>query len=99
MPDLDVVINGDPTRVFTFLHDARPVLLNLGARGGLDEVRRPNRIRLVDATYDGEWKLPALGTVTTPIAVLIRPDGYVAWVGEQTHGDLEDALTTWFGPR
>jgi hypothetical protein len=30
--------------------------------------------------------------------VLIRPDGYVAWVGDGTPTGLGDALTTWFGP-
>ena len=39
-----------------------------------------------------------LGEVTAPTAVVIRPDGYVAWVGEQTQLGLADALTTWFGP-
>jgi len=33
-----------------------------------------------------------------PAAVLIRPDGYVAWVGDGTQAGLTDALTTWFGP-
>jgi len=52
---------------------------------------------LVDARYDGTWELPVLGVVTAPTAVLIRPDGYVAWVGEGTQQGLNDALTTWFG--
>src|SRR5688572_26107449 len=34
----------------------------------------------------------------TPTAVLIRPDGYVAWVGEWTQLGLADALLKWFGP-
>jgi len=55
-------------------------------------------VRTVDAGYDGEWELPVLGEVTAPTAVLIRPDGYVAWVGDVTGPGLADALTTWFGP-
>ncbi|WP_428338281.1 hypothetical protein [Mesorhizobium amorphae] len=36
--------------------------------------------------------------VTAPGAVLIRPDGYVAWVGGPTPTPLADVLTRWFGP-
>jgi hypothetical protein len=57
-----------------------------------------DRVQLIDAEYLGEWELPVLGTVTAPAAVLIRPDGYVAWVGDRTRVGLTDALTTWFGP-
>jgi 2-polyprenyl-6-methoxyphenol hydroxylase-like FAD-dependent oxidoreductase len=98
MPDLDLVTTGGPLRVFTLLHDARPVLLNLGEPGGFDIAPWAERVQLVDATYSGVWELPVLGAVTAPTAVLIRPDGYVAWVGERTELGLTDALTTWFGP-
>jgi 3-(3-hydroxy-phenyl)propionate hydroxylase len=98
MPDLDLVTADGPLRVFTLMHDARPVLLNLGEPGGLDIAPWSDRVRLIDAEHAGEWELPALGSVTAPAAVLIRPDGNVAWVGERTHDGLPDALTTWFGP-
>ena len=98
MPDLDLVTANGPLRVFTLLHDARPVLLNLGEPGGFDITPWANRVQLIDAEYAGAWELPALGAVTAPTAVLIRPDGYVAWVGERTQLGLADALTTWFGP-
>ena len=98
MPDLDLGTASGTLRFFSLLHDARPVLLNLGARGGVDIAPWAERVKLVDATYDGAWELPALGTVAAPTAVLIRPDGYVAWVGEGTQTGLADALTTWFGP-
>ena len=98
MPDLDLVTANGPLRVFTLLHDARPVLLNLGEPGGFDITRWADRVHLVDAKYVGRWELPALGPVTAPTAVLIRPDGYVAWVGDLTQLGLADALTTWFGP-
>jgi len=98
MPDLDLVTANGPARVFTLLHDARPVLLNLGDPGGLDIAPWADRVRSIDAKYVGPWELPALGAVHAPTAVLIRPDGYVAWVGEVTQPGLADALTTWFGP-
>jgi 3-(3-hydroxy-phenyl)propionate hydroxylase len=98
MPDLDLVTADGPLRVFTLLHDARPVLLNLGEPGGLDIAPWSDRVRLIDAEHAGEWELPVFGSVTAPTAVLIRPDGYVAWVGERTDVGLTDALTTWFGP-
>jgi hypothetical protein len=98
MPDLDLVSSTGPLRVFTLLHAARPVLLNFGEPGGFDITPWAGRIQLIDAKYKGAWELPVLGVVTAPTAVLIRPDGYVAWVGELTQRGLVDALTTWFGP-
>ena len=98
MPDLDVVTGGGPLRVFTLLHYARPVLLNLGGRGGFDLGPWADRVQRVDAEYAGVWELPVLGQVAAPSAVLIRPDGYVAWVGDLADAGLPDALTTWFGP-
>ena len=97
MPDLDLVTPDGPRRVFTLLHDAKPVLLNLGEPGGVDVAPWAGRVQLIDAEYDGQWELPVLGAVTAPNAVLIRPDGYVAWVGEGTDTGSHDALTTWFG--
>jgi hypothetical protein len=98
MPDLDLVTASGPLRVYTLLHDARPVLLNLGEPGSFDITPWADRVQLIDARYAGKWGLPALGTVAAPTAVLIRPDGYVAWVGDLTQLGLADALTTWFGP-
>jgi 2-polyprenyl-6-methoxyphenol hydroxylase-like FAD-dependent oxidoreductase len=98
MPDLDLVTADGLLRVFTLLHEARPVLLDLGEPGGFDITPWADRVQLNDAKYVGTWELPALGAVTAPTAVLIRPDGYVAWVGDLTQLGLADALTTWFGP-
>jgi 3-(3-hydroxy-phenyl)propionate hydroxylase len=83
-------------RVFELLHDARPLLLNLGGSHQFDIAASPH-VQLLDATYDGSWELPALGEVAAPTAVLVRPDGYVAWVGEGNDQGLVAALTTWFG--
>ena len=98
MPDLDVVTESGARRVFTLLHEARPVLLNLGEPGALDMTSWADRVTRVDARYAGVWELPVVGAVTAPAAVLIRPDGHVAWVGDGTDQGLRDALTTWFGP-
>jgi hypothetical protein len=97
MPDLDLVTANGPLRVFTLLHAARPVLLNLGEPGGFDITPWSDRVQLIDAEYVGVWELPVLGVVNAPAAVLVRPDGYVAWVGDGTDTGLRDALTTWFG--
>ena len=99
MPDLDLSTGTGPVTASTLLHDARPVLLNLGEPGAFDITPWADRVKLVDAQYAGAWELPVLGAVTAPTAVLIRPDGYVAWVGDPTDPGLTAALTTWFGPR
>lgn len=98
MPDLELSTASGPVRVFALLHGARPVLLNLGRPGGVDVNGWADRVQSIDAEYSDAWELPAVGAVTAPTAVLIRPDGYVAWVGEHTRVGLADALATWFGP-
>ena len=101
MPDLDLVTAEGPVRVFTLLHAARPVLLNFGEPGAFDIASWADRVQMVDAEYAGAWELPVIGTVAAPDAVLVRPDGYVAWVGDASgasQSGLRDALTTWFGP-
>ena len=97
-PDLDVVTANGPRRLFTLLHDARPLYLNFGEPGDLDISLWADRVQQIDARYAGPWELPVVGAVTAPTAVVIRPDGYVAWVGGRTQLGLADALTTWFGP-
>jgi 3-(3-hydroxy-phenyl)propionate hydroxylase len=98
LPDLDLVTAAGPLRVFSLLHEARPVLLNLGEPGGFAIAPWAGRVQLIDAKYVGRWELPAIGEVSAPAAILIRPDGYVAWVGDRTQLGLGGALTTWFGP-
>ena len=97
MPDLDLVTSRGPRRLFTFLHDARPLFLDLGGPDAFDLDPSADRVRRIDAQYSGGWELPVLGVVSAPTAVLIRPDGHVAWVGEGTDSGLREALTTWFG--
>jgi 3-(3-hydroxy-phenyl)propionate hydroxylase len=98
MPDLELITVGGPQRAFTLLHAARPVLLNFGAPEKLDIAPWADRLRSFDVAYTGEWELPVCGVVSAPTAVLIRPDGHVAWVGEGSDAGLRDALTLWFGP-
>jgi 3-(3-hydroxy-phenyl)propionate hydroxylase len=97
MPDLDLATPDGPLQVFKLLHGAKPVLLNLGEPAGFDINPWGDRVQLIDAESVGLWELPVLGAVTAPAAVLIRPDGYVAWVGDGTDTGLRTALTTWFG--
>jgi 3-(3-hydroxy-phenyl)propionate hydroxylase len=97
MPDLDVMTADGSMRVFTLLHDARPVLINFGALDDIDVMPWVDRLRLIKATYTGAWELPVIGQVDAPAAVLIRPDGHVAWVGKGTQAGLVEALTAWFG--
>jgi 3-(3-hydroxy-phenyl)propionate hydroxylase len=98
MPDLDLATADGPLRVFELLHNSQPVLLNLGEPGGYDNAAPwADRVQLVEASHDGVWELPVLGEVAAPTAVLIRPDGYVAWVGEGSQLGLTEALSTWFG--
>jgi 2-polyprenyl-6-methoxyphenol hydroxylase-like FAD-dependent oxidoreductase len=97
MPDLDLVTADGPLRVFALLHDAKPVLLNFAKPGSFDITAWIDGVQLIDADYAGRWELPLVGEVTAATAVLIRPDGYVAWVGDVTDSGLRDALSTWFG--
>jgi hypothetical protein len=97
MPDLDLTTSLGPRRVFELLHDARPVLLDFGEPGSIDITPWTDRVQHVDAAHTGTWELPVIGTVTAPVAVLIRPDGHVAWVGDGTQTGLSEALTAWFG--
>jgi 3-(3-hydroxy-phenyl)propionate hydroxylase len=98
MPDLDLRTASGTTRVYTLLHDARPLLVDLTATGVSDLAPWAGRVRVIQAGYDGPWEIPSIGTVPAATAVLVRPDGYVAWVGDEHRRGLEEALTTWFGP-
>lgn len=97
MPDLDLDTAAGQVRAYAFLHEARPVLFNLGETGGFDIAPWADRVQLVEAGYEGAWELPAIGPVPAPTAVLVRPDGHVAWVGEPEDSGLAEALTAWFG--
>jgi hypothetical protein len=97
MPDLEVITAKGPRRVFSLLHEARPLLLNLGEADAFDITPWADRVRLVEAKYNGPWELPVIGAVAAPGAVLIRPDGYVAWAGDGSGWGPTEALTTWFG--
>jgi len=96
MPDLDVTTTEGAVRVFELLHHAKPLLLEFGGPA-LDAGPWTQRVRHARTTFDGVWQLPVLGAVSAPSAVLVRPDGYVAWVGEGSADGLDEALATWVG--
>jgi 2-polyprenyl-6-methoxyphenol hydroxylase-like FAD-dependent oxidoreductase len=98
MPDLDVASSDGPLRVVSLLHRGRAALVNFGEPGSIEVSGWADRVRLVDAAYAGAWELPALGVVSGPTAVLVRPDGYVAWASDGSDAGLTDALATWLGP-
>jgi 3-(3-hydroxy-phenyl)propionate hydroxylase len=97
MPDLELATEDGPVRVFTLLHPAVPLLIDLDQSGSIDITGWADRVQRVDATYEGTWELPVIGTVTAPNAVLVRPDGYVAWVCDERRTGLSEALQRWFG--
>jgi 2-polyprenyl-6-methoxyphenol hydroxylase-like FAD-dependent oxidoreductase len=99
MPDLDLIGADGPSRVYSLLHQARPLLLNLGEPGAFDIGPWADRVQVVDAGHQGPWELPVIGEVEAPTAVLVRPDGHVAWVGDRAEAGLTTALSTWFGSR
>lgn len=98
MPDLDIVTVDGPVRVYELLHTARPILLNFRKAGSFDISPWADRVQQIDAESSGTWELPAIAPFAAPTAVLVRPDGYVAWVGESSDRGLDEALQTWFGP-
>ncbi len=98
MPDLDLVTADGPMRVSALLRDARPLLLDFGNADGFEIAPWADRVRSVEAGYAGDWELPVVGPVAAPAAVLVRPDGHVAWTGNVADPGLVAALTTWFGP-
>ncbi|WP_330253947.1 FAD-dependent monooxygenase [Nocardia sp. NBC_00565] len=91
VPELTVETEGRQARVTELLHQARPVLLVLADDNGFADIAEPWRDR-IDTVIATSPEAPA-------DALLIRPDGYVAWAGES--GDdadrLRDALSRWFG--
>ncbi len=99
MPDLDLVTASGVIRVYSLLHAARPVLINFGQPESLDISEWSDRVLRVDAMYEWEWEweLPALGVVEAPSVVLVRPDGYVGWVGDGSSEGLLEAVGRWFG--
>lgn len=98
-PDVDLDTANGGVRLFELLHQAQPLLLNLADPRHISAGPWEHRVRLVEARCSSEWVLPVVGAVAAPSALLIRPDGYVAWVGEGADTALGDALTRWFGPR
>ncbi|MFE3093566.1 FAD-dependent monooxygenase [Streptomyces sp. NPDC059248] len=108
VPDAGLKTPDGTARVYELLAGARGVLLDLrGGAGAAAAVRGwADRIDPVEArAADGDWSVPGVGAVPAPAALLIRPDGHIAWAcdgdgdGDGIGGPaLLAALTTWFGP-
>jgi 3-(3-hydroxy-phenyl)propionate hydroxylase len=105
VPDADLKTTDGATRVHELLHAARPVLLDL--RGSAEVAAAAqgwtDRVDLLEArSEDDHWPVPAVGAVPAPAALLIRPDGHVAWAaaagGTPDTSALRTALATWCGP-
>ncbi|MFF4778961.1 hypothetical protein ACFY05_39675 [Microtetraspora fusca] len=81
--------DGHTRRLAELLRDARPLLLDLTGGNDLAATAESwnDRVHRVTATAD-DFPAPAL---------LIRPDGYVAWAGADPDS-LKKALTRWFSP-
>lgn len=97
MPDLELNVGRERRSVYSYLYAAKPVLFSFGDPIADDVNGWTDRVQHAEVSFEGEWKLPVLGKVTAPNAVLVRPDGYVAWVDDGDHVGLTDALTKWFG--
>ncbi|MBF6327745.1 FAD-dependent monooxygenase [Nocardia transvalensis] len=104
MPDLDLKTEDGDTRVAELLHTARPVLVDLDNRPDLPASIEAwaDHVDVVAAhCADTRVTVPGVGRIAVPTALLIRPDGYVAWVDEESGADttaLRAVLASWFGP-
>jgi 3-(3-hydroxy-phenyl)propionate hydroxylase len=97
VPDLKLITTDGPAQLYTLLHGARPLLLNLGPADAFNLSRGAHRVKRVDATFADRWVLPVVGAVAAPAAVLIRPDGHAAWVADAGQPPIDGALSQWFG--
>jgi 3-(3-hydroxy-phenyl)propionate hydroxylase len=98
MPDLDLEVDGATTRVAELLHAARPLLLHLRTPAPpVDVGPWRDRLEVVVADAETTCELPLIGSVELPAAVLVRPDGHVAWAGEGADPALRTALSRWLG--
>ncbi|MFI6985419.1 FAD-dependent monooxygenase [Embleya sp. NPDC050154] len=105
VPDADLKTPDGATRVYKLLHAARPVLLDLRGSAEVAATAKSwaDRVDLVEArSEDDHWPVPIVGEIPAPAALLIRPDGHVAWAadtaGTPDTSALRTALATWFGP-
>jgi 3-(3-hydroxy-phenyl)propionate hydroxylase len=97
MPDLDIETAIGASRVYELLRGAQPLLLNFAKPDTVALYDRDARVNTIDAIGPEACELPVIGRVTVPSAVLVRPDGHVAWVAEQGAERLSTVLQGWFG--
>jgi 2-polyprenyl-6-methoxyphenol hydroxylase-like FAD-dependent oxidoreductase len=79
VPDADITVDGIPRRLFELLHAAKPIYIELNKTAEVSPDLPSAITRICARCADRQWQLPVLGPVTVPAAVLVRPDGYVAW--------------------
>jgi bifunctional hydroxylase/dehydrase len=91
LPDAALVVDGATTTGFGLLHDARGVLIDLTGDPAVERAARPWR-RHVDVVRARVLSDHLQGAD----ALLVRPDGHVAWVSPGSTS-LPTALRTWFG--
>ncbi|MFI8829088.1 FAD-dependent monooxygenase [Streptomyces sp. NPDC053431] len=97
LPHLPVTADGRRTSSTELLRAGRGVLLDLDDNAVLRRRAQPwrDRVDIVTATADA---VPADSPLAGTSAVLLRPDGYVAWAAPGSHRDLAGSLARWFGP-
>ncbi|WP_433717160.1 hypothetical protein ACQP2Y_24310 [Actinoplanes sp. CA-051413] len=89
-PELDLRISSRTTRLAELLRAGRPLLVDLTGSGHLAD--------LIGAWRDRVDLVRAHAQTPPAEALLILPDGYVAWaLGPDGTDGLLDALATWFG--
>lgn len=93
LPDHELLIGEQKTSTYELLHQGRGVLLDLDDDPELRRVGSgwADRVDTVTATRHDPGSPPA--------SLLVRPDGYVAWIctGGSGAAGLTDTLTRWFG--
>jgi len=96
VPDFEVASAGATRRVAELARDGRPLLVDLTHGATVAAAVTDTGDQLNIATSESVGEVPAT-------AVLIRPDGYVAWASSRSRPDpnelreLERALAHWFG--
>ncbi|MGI5223886.1 FAD-dependent monooxygenase [Actinoallomurus sp. CA-142502] len=95
-PDLTLKTATGETRVADLSRRAGALLLDLSDRADVREAVRPwaDRISVVTGVVSSSSEDAEVGEL--PDALLVRPDGHVAWAGADV-AELGEAVREWFG--